>query len=67
MEGNSTINFSEKHHLIHPTSKRNGKDNKNNLLFGIADGNIYKFNGKTFEKQFLEIRTHNKRFERKQG
>lgn len=109
MEGNSIINFSEKHHLIHPTSKRNGnksepgtlehpfaieedsegniwfgdlytgawkydgktltnysisdklsnpmiwtiyKDNKNNLLFGIADGNIFKFNGKTFEKQF---------------
>lgn len=28
------------------------KDNKNNLLFGMADGNIFKFNGKTFEKQF---------------
>lgn len=109
MEDNSTINFSEKHHLIHPTSKRDGnksepgtlehpfaieedsdgniwfgdvytgawkydgktftnysvsdnpskpmiwtiyKDNKNNLLFGMADGNIFKFNGKAFEKQF---------------
>lgn len=109
MEGNSTINFSEKHHLIHPTSKRNGnksepgtlehpfaieedsegniwfgdlytgawkydgktltnysisdklsnpmiwtiyKDNKNNLLFGMAEGRVYKFNGKTFDKQF---------------
>ncbi|WP_206366881.1 two-component regulator propeller domain-containing protein [Sphingobacterium sp. SGL-16] len=28
------------------------KDNQNNLLFGMADGNIFKFNGKTFEKQF---------------
>ena len=28
------------------------KDNKNNLLFGMADGNIFKFNGKAFEKQF---------------
>jgi hypothetical protein len=28
------------------------KDNKNNLLFGIADGNIFRFNGNTFEKQF---------------
>lgn len=109
MEGNSTINFSEKQGLIHPSSTRNGnksepgtlehafsieedsqgniwfgdlytgawrydgktltnysvgnnptqpmiwtiyKDKNNNLLFGIADGNIYKFNGKTFEKQF---------------
>lgn len=109
MEGNSTINFSEKHHLIHPTSKRNGnksepgtlehpfaiqedsegniwfgdlytgawkfdgktltnysisdklsnpmiwtiyKDNNNSLLFGLADGNIFKFDGKAFEKQF---------------
>lgn len=28
------------------------KDNKDNLLFGMADGNIFKFNGKAFEKQF---------------
>ena len=28
------------------------KDNKNNLLFGMANGNIFKFNGKVFEKQF---------------
>jgi hypothetical protein len=28
------------------------KDNNNCLLFGMAEGNIYKFNGKTFEKQF---------------
>ncbi|MBA5791695.1 diguanylate cyclase [Flavobacterium sp. xlx-214] len=107
MEGNSTINFSKKHHLIHPTSKRNGTKSEsgtlehpfaieedaqgniwfgdiyagawkydgktltnylisnkqphpmiwtiykdNNLLFGLADGNIFKFNGKAFERQF---------------
>lgn len=109
MEGNETINFSDKHHLIHPSSKRNGtksepgtlehpfaieedaegniwfgdlytgawkydgkmltnylisnkqphpmiwtiyKDNNNNLLFGLADGTIVKFNGKAFDKQF---------------
>lgn len=28
------------------------KDNTNNLLFGMADGKVYKFNGKTFDKQF---------------
>lgn len=110
LEGNSVINFSEKHHLIHPASTKRGapsqpgtlehvfameedaeghiwfgdrdagiwkydgktltnypiidklsqpimiwtiyKDNKNNLLFGMADGSILKFNGKAFEKQF---------------
>jgi ligand-binding sensor domain-containing protein len=109
MEGNAVINFSENHHLIHPTSTRRGDksqpgtlehvfaieedsegniwfgdrdtgawkydgknvtnynmdskissamiwtiytDNKNNLLLGMANGNIFRFNGKTFEKQF---------------
>lgn len=109
IEGNSIIHFSEKNHLIHPTSTKRGdksklgtlehvfaieedaegniwfgdrdtgawkydgkkvinytinnklvspmiwtiyKDNKNNLLFGLANGNIFKFNGKSFEKQF---------------
>ncbi|WP_129020474.1 ligand-binding sensor domain-containing protein [Edaphocola flava] len=28
------------------------KDNKNNLLFGMADGNIFRFNGNVFEQQF---------------
>jgi len=28
------------------------KDNNKNLLFGMANGNIFKFNGMTFEKQF---------------
>lgn len=110
MEEGLTFNFSEKHHLIDPTSTRTGgnkskpgtlehpfaieedadgniwfgdvntgawkydgkimtnylvsskisnpmiftiyKDTKNNLLFGMADGSIFKFNGKDFEKQF---------------
>jgi ligand-binding sensor domain-containing protein len=109
MEGNAIINFSEKHHLIHPTSTRRGdksqpgtlehvfaieedsegniwfgdrdtgawrfdgttitnytidknlksqmvmtiyKDNNNRLLFGMANGGVYKFNGKSFDKSF---------------
>lgn len=28
------------------------KDNKNNLLFGLEDGSVYTFNGKTFDKHF---------------
>ena len=108
-EGETIINFSEKHNLIHPKSTRNGnksepgtlehvfaieedsegtiwfgdrdtgawkydgttmtnytidkdlksqmvwtiyKDNNNNLLFGMENGGIYKFNGKSFEKIF---------------
>lgn len=108
-EGETTINFSEKHNLIHPTSTRNGnksepgtlehvfaieedkegtiwfgdrdtgawrydgttmtnytidknltsqmvwtiyKDNTNRLLFGMADGEVYAFNGKSFDKTF---------------
>lgn len=109
MEGNSTINFSEKNNVIHPASTGRGdrsqpgtlehpfaieedaegniwfgdvytgawkydgktltnysvsdklsnpmiwtiyKDNKNNLLFGMAEGGVYTFNGKTFDKLF---------------
>ena len=35
--------------------KRDSKKNEYNngkLWFGMADGNVYQFNGKTFEKQF---------------
>ncbi len=28
------------------------KDHKNNLLFGMAEGSVYTFNGKTFDKLF---------------
>ena len=28
------------------------KDKNSRLLFGMADGNVYLFNGKTFKKKF---------------
>ena len=110
MEGDTSLNFSQKHQLVHPTSKKRGEhqsqagtlehpfaiaedadgniwfgdvytgawkfdghkltnyplsyhpskpmimaiynDNRNHLLFGLADGNVLRFNGKTFEKHF---------------
>lgn len=63
-EGDSIINFSKKHRLIHPNSKRNGEkspqgtlehvfiiaeDNKGNIWFGDRDAGIWKFDGKQFE------------------
>lgn len=63
-EGDSVINFSKKHRLIHPNSKRNGEkspqgtlehvfiiaeDNKGNIWFGDRDAGIWKFNGEEFE------------------
>lgn len=63
-EGDSIINFSKKHRLIHPNSKRNGEksprgtlehvfviaeDNKGNIWFGDRDAGIWKFDGNQFE------------------
>ncbi|GGE43101.1 ligand-binding sensor domain-containing protein [Psychroflexus planctonicus] len=63
-EGDSIVNFSKKHGLIHPNSKRNGEkspqgtlehvfiiteDNKGNIWFGDRDAGIWKFDGKQFE------------------
>ncbi len=63
-EGDSIINFSKKHRLIDPNSKRNGEkspqgtlehvfiiaeDNKGNIWFGDRDAGIWKFDGKQFE------------------
>ena len=28
------------------------KDNNGNLLFGMATGGVYKFNGKSFERKY---------------
>ena len=28
------------------------KDNNDELWLGLADGNVFKFNGKTFDRQF---------------
>ena len=59
-EGNSIINFSKKHHLIHPKSKQNGdkstkgtlehvftiaEDKKGNIWFGDRDTGIWKYDG----------------------
>jgi len=61
-EGETTINFSEKHHLIHPTSTRNGnksepgtlehvfaieEDAEGNIWFGDRDTGAWKYDGKT--------------------
>ncbi|MFV8367365.1 ligand-binding sensor domain-containing protein [Flavobacterium sp. XS1P27] len=62
MDGNAIINFSEKHHLIHPTSTRRGdkseagtlehvfaieEDSEGNIWFGDRDTGAWKFDGKT--------------------
>lgn len=59
-EGDSTINFSDKNKLIHPTSGRKGdksmpgtlehvftitEDSKGNIWFGDRDAGIWKYNG----------------------
>lgn len=68
-EGDSTINFSEKNNLIHPTSGRKGgksmpgtlehiftiaEDNKGNIWFGDRDAGIWKYDGKTMENYTLK-------------
>ncbi|TAF65009.1 MAG: diguanylate cyclase [Cytophagales bacterium] len=62
IEGNSTINFSEKHHLIDPTSTKNGnkskpgtlehvfaieEDSEGNIWFGDRDTGVWKYDGNT--------------------
>lgn len=51
-DGKTLTNYSISDKLSKPMIWTIYKDKKNNLLFGMADGNIFKFNGKTFEKQF---------------
>lgn len=61
MEGNAIMNFSEKHHLIHPTSTRGGdksqpgtlehvfaieEDSAGNIWFGDRDTGVWKYDGK---------------------
>lgn len=63
-ENDSIINFSDKHHLIHPNSKRRGdkspqgtlehvftigEDKKGNIWFGDRDAGIWKYDGKNLE------------------
>jgi ligand-binding sensor domain-containing protein len=62
MDGNTIVNFSEKHHLIHPASTRRGdkskagtlehvfaieEDSEGNIWFGDRDTGAWKFDGKT--------------------
>lgn len=51
-DGNTLTNYSMSDKRSQPMIWTIYKDNKNKLLFGMADGNIFKFNGKVFEKQF---------------
>lgn len=63
-EGDSILNFSNKHHLISPNSNRNGEkspqgtlehvfiiaeDHKGNIWFGDRDAGIWKYDGKQLE------------------
>lgn len=62
MDGSTIVNFSEKHHLIHPTSTRRGdkskpgtleqvfameEDAEGNIWFGDRDTGAWKYDGKT--------------------
>lgn len=51
-DGNTLTNYSIRDSLQTPMIWTIYKDHKSNLLFGMADGTIFKFNGKAFEKQF---------------
>ena len=51
-DGKKISNYSISDHPSKPMIWTIYKDNNNNLLFGMADGNIFKFNGKSFEKYF---------------
>ncbi|HSQ45595.1 MAG TPA: two-component regulator propeller domain-containing protein, partial [Lutibacter sp.] len=69
MEGNAIINFSEKHHLIHPTSTRRGdksqpgtmehvfaieEDSEGNIWFGDRDTGAWKYDGKTVTNYIID-------------
>lgn len=51
-DGKKLTNYSVSDNPSKPMIWTIYKDKHNNLLFGMADGKIFKFNGKTFEKQF---------------
>lgn len=68
-DGDSIINFSNKHNLIHPNSTKNGnkspqgtlehvftiaEDNKGNIWFGDRDAGIWKYDGKTMENYTIK-------------
>jgi ligand-binding sensor domain-containing protein len=51
-DGNSMTNYVIDNKLSTPMISSIYKDHNNNLLFGMAEGGVYKFVGKTFERQF---------------
>jgi ligand-binding sensor domain-containing protein len=74
MEGNSVINFSEQHHLIHPTSTRRGdkskpgtlehifaieEDAEGNIWFGDRDTGVWKYDGKTLTNYSISDKLSN--------
>ncbi len=63
-EGDSILNFSKKHHLIHPNSSKKGdksppgtlehiftiaEDHQGNIWFGDRDAGIWKYDGETLK------------------
>lgn len=69
MEGNSIINFSEKHNIIHPTSTRRGdksqpgtlehvfaieEDSEGNIWFGDRDTGAWRFDGKNVTNYIID-------------
>jgi hypothetical protein len=46
------VNYTMKDGLTNDFALSIYKDENEKLWLGMADGNIFKFNGKTFEKQF---------------
>jgi len=75
-EGDTIINFSEKHKLIHPTSGKKGdksmpgtlehvftiaEDGKGNIWFGDRDAGIWKYDGKTMTNYTKKDRLTNDR------
>lgn len=74
MEGNSIINFSKQHHLIHPASTRKGdqsppgtlehifaieEDSEGNIWFGDRDTGAWKYDGKTFTNYNMDVTLNN--------
>ena len=68
-DGNSIINFSKKHNLIHPNSSRKGdkspqgtlehiftiaEDNKGIIWFGDRDAGIWKYDGETMKNYTIK-------------
>jgi ligand-binding sensor domain-containing protein len=51
-DGNTLSNYSIGDKISSPMTWTIYRDNNNNVLFGMADGSIYRFNGKFLEKQF---------------